>query len=156
MGDIEMFSVVFHCLVTPDGAHLIISYPDNDTMKISCLSWITASEINDGFLMHLSRRVGGNFDPKEIAELKANKDAELKDLTLKQRATVTGIADDLNVQGSFLQVVLRQLSCDDTGEYNCSIHFYKPSSSPEVVTDSKNTSVHSKYIVNWNNVLPYN
>ena len=152
-----MFSVVFHCLVTADDAQLIISYPDIDTMKISCLPWNIASEINDGFvLMHLSRRVGGNFDPKEIAEVKANKEAELKDLTLTQRATVTGVADDHNVQGSFLQVVLRQLTCDDAGQYNCSIHFYKPSSSPGVVTDSKNTSVHSKYIVNWNNLLPYN
>ena len=146
MGDIEMFSVVFHCLVTPDGAHLIISYPDTDTMKISCLSWNLASEINDGFLMHLSRRV---FDLKEIAELKYNKEAELKDLTLKQRATVTGIADDHNVQGSFLQVVLRPVICNDYGEYYCAITFFKSSSASGVVTvtDSKNTTLRSKYIL---------
>ena len=144
-----MFSVVFHCLVTAHGAHLILSYPDSDTMKISCLSWNIASEINDGvLLMRLIRSV--DFDPYEIAEIKANKGAVLTDLRLKQRATVTGEANDYKVQRSFLLVVLRQVDCKDSGEYICEISFFKPSSASGVVivTDSKNTTVvHSKYIL---------
>ena len=145
-----MFSVVFDCLITADGAQLKISYHDTDTMTISCLPWTRASEINDGFvLMHLSRRLDVGFAYRGIAEVKANKGAVLTDLTLTQRATVTGKADDHNVQGSFLQVVLSQVTCKDSREYSCSISFFKYSSSSGVVivTDSKNTTVRSKYIL---------
>ena len=98
--------------------------------------------------MSLIRRVDFNFDPKGIAEVKPNKVAELKDLTLTQRATVTGTADDNNVQRSFLQVVLRQVTCKDSGEYSCSITFYIASSpGVAIVTDNKNATVRSKYIL---------
>ena len=61
------------------------------------------------------------------ADVRPSKKAVLYDPKLKQRATVTGKANDSDVQGSFLQVAFRQVTSKDTGEYNCTIVYFETS-----------------------------
>ena len=69
---------------------------------------------------------------KKTADVRPSKKAVLYDPKLKQRATVTGKADDSYVRGSFLQVTFRQVTSTDTGEYNCTIVYFETSTAPGI------------------------
>ena len=104
--------------------------------------------INKGFVvLQISRCVGHNCHTQKIAEVRPGKKAVLDDPTLKQRATVTGKANDSDVIGSFVQVVLTNVTSQDVGTYFCYIYYYRTSkfSHTAVTRDSNYVTECSKY-----------
>ncbi|XP_041373404.1 uncharacterized protein LOC121386533 [Gigantopelta aegis] len=59
------------------------------------------------------------------------------------RATVTGKADNNDKQGCFIQVVLRPISCRDSGQYFCKTNYLTVDLDPGISEDSRNITVHS-------------
>ena len=102
-------------------------------MTLNCQPGKAWELIHEGFvLIQISRCVGIYCDVKKTADVRPSKKAVLYDPTLKQRATVTGKADDSDVQGSFLQVAIRKVTSKDTGEYNCTIVYFETSTAPGI------------------------
>ena len=105
--------------------------------------------IEHGFAqIAISRCVGNNCHSQNTAEVKPSRVARLLDRTLEKRATVTGLADGSDVTASFLQVVLSQVTSQDSGAYYCLIIYFIPSSPGiAIMTDRKKFTACSKYTV---------
>ncbi|XP_041373743.1 uncharacterized protein LOC121386793 [Gigantopelta aegis] len=130
-------------LSSVEGAQLIVNQ-GADTMTLTCRPGNIVNHIYRYNVISVNRDVSNSripVEPEIVAVAENGKQASLSDTSLAQRATVTGKADDDDKQGSFVQVVLRQISCRDSGQYFCRINYMKPGFMPGLSVDSRTMTV---------------
>ena len=138
-------------MFTVEGADLNIHIHDAGVMTIFCWPAKTASHIKSYGKIQISRQVSSeSLIAREMASATpttSNGQAQLVDKSLTTRANVMGRADNANVSGSFIQIVLSQVSCKDSGKYICSVTFLTFSNTSATKTNVKMAIIHSKYIM---------
>ncbi|XP_041373395.1 uncharacterized protein LOC121386525 [Gigantopelta aegis] len=150
--------------VTVDGAQLTVTQ-GADTMTVTCRPGTSVSQIDSYSVITLLRDVGNSrFTRAPVAMAapsKNNGQAILTDTSLTLRATVTGKADNNDKRGSFVQIVLRKISCSDSGQYFCRINYLTVDVEPGSSEDSRNITVQtdpgpvSMFVTPWKEASPY-
>ena len=118
-----------------------------DSMTVKCWPGNISDKIKNFIYLEIRRCVGDNCHEHPTAKVIPGNKAVLEDPTLKERATVTGKADDSDVIGSFVQVVFRPVTFKDAGRYICDIFYYGWSTFSQIVVlrDINYVTACSKY-----------
>ena len=120
----------------------------DDNMTITCLPSLTHSSAWVFLRLKLSRKQYSDLSSiKDIVSAAPKKNegkAELVDKSLEGRAYVTGKADKDNMSGTFLEMVVNPVICEDSGIYVCAASFILKTA--DVTVDIQSVFITCKYI----------